>query len=148
MTAKKESGKIIVYTDGGSRGNPGPSALGVYFEATGKKYSQFLGKKTNNEAEYQAITFALKKCRQLFGSRKVLEMEVEIRSDSDLIVNQLSGLFKLKEEHLWKYFIDIWNLKQDFGKVIFTHIPREKNKIADRLVNEELDTHLPSRLDI
>ncbi|MFA6136041.1 MAG: ribonuclease HI family protein [Candidatus Paceibacterota bacterium] len=138
--------KIIIYTDGGSRGNPGPSALGVYFKDLNKKYSQHLGKVTNNEAEYQAIVFALKKSKQLIGKKKSDKSHIEIRSDSQLIVNQLSGEFKLKEKGLWKYFIEIWNLKQEFEKVDFVYIPREENKVADRLVNEELDKAGASKL--
>lgn len=138
--------KIVIYTDGGSRGNPGPSALGVYFKDLNKKYSESLGKATNNEAEYKAVIFALKKCKQLVGKEKCAQTEVEIKSDSQLIVNQLNGEFKLKEESLWKFFIDIWNLKQDFKKVDFTYIPREENKIADMMVNQELDNNTKKAL--
>jgi len=130
---------IVVYTDGGSRGNPGPAALGVYVETLDKKYAQFLGRATNNEAEYQGIVFALKKIHQLVGKSKAKSVSVEVRSDSQLIVSQLSGVFKLKQEHLWKYFIEIWNVKQDFKEVSFVYVPREKNKVADALLNEELD---------
>ena len=138
--------KIIIYTDGGSRGNPGPAALGVYFKNSNKKYSEFLGKTTNNEAEYRAIIFALKKCKQLVGKEKCGQAEIEIRSDSQLIVSQLNGVFKLKEESLWKFFIEIWNLKQEFEKVDFVYIPREENKIADMMVNQELDNNMKKAL--
>ena len=130
---------IVIYTDGGSRGNPGPSALGVYFPDSEKKYGEFLGQTTNNEAEYKAIIFALKKSKQLIGKDKSKKTNLEIRSDSQLIVNQLNGNFKLKEESLFNFFIEIWNLKQEFGNVSFVYIPREKNKIADSLVNQTLD---------
>lgn len=133
--------KNIIYTDGGSRGNPGPSAIGVYFETLDKKYSEYLGTATNNDAEYKAIVFALKKFKSLIGSDSALKTEIEIRSDSQLVVNQLSGKFKLKEESLFKYFIEIWNLKQEYKNVLFHYVPREKNKIADILVNESLDSH-------
>jgi ribonuclease HI len=131
----------IIYTDGGSRGNPGPAALGVYLATLDKRYSEYLDTTTNNVAEYKAIVFALKKAKQLLGSEKCEGAEIEVRSDSQLIVNQLEGKFKLKEEDLFKYFIDVWNLKQEFKSVRFVHIPREQNKIADSLVNEELDRH-------
>jgi len=131
--------KIVIYTDGGSRGNPGPAAIGAYIETLGKKYAQTIGKATNNDAEYQAIIFALKKLRALIGKEKSKKIEVEIRSDSQLIISQLSGVFKIKEMSLGKYFIEIWNLKQDFGNVGFVHIPREKNAVADQLLNEALD---------
>lgn len=131
----------IIYTDGGSRGNPGPAALGVYLATLDKRYSEYLETTTNNVAEYKAIVFALKKAKQLLGSEKCGRASIEVRSDSQLIVNQLEGTFKLKDEDLFRYFIDIWNLKQEFGSVRFVHIPREQNKIADGLVNEELDRH-------
>lgn len=132
--------KVIVYTDGGSRGNPGPSALGVYFPSLQKEYSEYLGETTNNVAEYQAIVFALKKLKHLLGSDAAENTDVEVRSDSQLLMNQLSGTFKLKEEHLFPFFIAIWNLKQDFKSVSFVHVPREHNKDADRLVNRALNS--------
>lgn len=132
--------KIIIYCDGGARGNPGPAALGVYFSQSDKGYSKFLGKATNNEAEYSAVIFALKKAKHLIGGEEAEKAEIEIKTDSELIVNQLSGKYKIKEQSLTPFFIEIWNLKQDFGKVNFVHIPREENKEADRLVNRELDS--------
>lgn len=132
--------KITIYCDGGSRGNPGPSALGIYIPQLKKEYSKFLGKTTNNEAEYQSAIFALKKIKHLIGGEKAEKTEIEIKTDSELIVNQLSGKYKIKEKDLIPFFIEIWNLKQDFGKVNFIHIPREENKEADRMVNKELDS--------
>lgn len=134
---------IIVYTDGGSRGNPGNSALGAvmqFADKTKKTYSQFLGTKTNNEAEYLAAIFALKKIKQLVGKEKSARASVEVRSDSELMVSQLNGEYKLKERNLIPLFVEIWNLKQDFGKVKFVSIPREENREADALLNKELDT--------
>lgn len=136
--------KIIIYTDGGSRGNPGPSAIGVVFcnerNQTLKKYNEYLGEATNNEAEYKAIIFALKKFKQLFGKKLAQETEVEIRSDSELVVNQLNGKYKILEEKLQPLFLEVWNLKFDFKKVKFTLISRKKNTEADKLVNECLDS--------
>ena len=134
--------KITAYCDGGSRGNPGSSAIGVYIPQLKKEYSKFLGKATNNEVEYQAAIFALKKIKHLIGGEKADKSEVELRMDSELIVNQLSGKYKIKEKDLIPFFIEIWNLKQDFGKVNFIHIPREENKKADWLVNRELDSQI------
>ena len=131
--------KIIVHTDGGSRGNPGPAAIGIYIKTLEKKYGLAIGTATNNDAEYQAIVFALKKIKQLVGADAAAHTAVEIRADSQLVVSQLSGTFKLKEESLWKYFIEIWNRKQDFASVSFTYVPREENTIADAMVNEALD---------
>ncbi len=142
--------KIIIYTDGGSRGNPGKAAIGVVFcNEKGeeiKKYGEYLGDHiTNNEAEYQAVIFALKKFKAVFG-KKIAEMsEVGIMSDSELLVNQMQGKYKLENENIQKFFIEIWNLKIDFKDVKFKAIPREKNKEADRLVNEALDGQLRSQ---
>lgn len=135
--------KIIIYTDGGSRGNPGPAAIGVVFcNEKGeliKKYSQFLGHITNNEAEYQAVIFALKKFKALFGKKLAQNSEIEIRTDSELLVKQLNGQYKILEPRIQSLFITIWNLKIDFKKINFKLIPREKNQEADRLVNETLN---------
>jgi ribonuclease HI len=135
-----EKNKIIAYCDGGSRGNPGPSAIGIYIPQLKKEYSKFLGKSTNNEAEYQAAIFAFKKIKHLIGGEKAGKSEIEIKMDSELVVNQLNGEFKIKEKDLTPFFIEIWNLKQDFGSVKFVHIPREENRKADWLVNKELDS--------
>jgi len=145
--------KIIIYTDGGSRGNPGPAAVGVVIcRPTGdhpkgdnekleiiKKYSKSIGTRTNNEAEYEAVMFALGKMKQLFGKEKVQDIDIEIRMDSELVARQLNGLYKIEEEKLFPLFIKIWNLKMAFGNISFVEIPREKNTEADRILNEELD---------
>lgn len=132
--------KLVIYTDGGARGNPGPAAIGV---VVGKKsYGEAIGNTTNNVAEYRAVIFGLKKAKSLLGGKKAEEAEIEVRADSELIVSQLNGDYKIKEESLKPLFIDIWNLKQDFKSVVFTHVPREKNREADRLVNQALDTLL------
>ena len=136
--------KIIIYTDGGSRGNPGPSAIGIVFcNEKGdiiKKYSEVLGESTNNEAEYQAVIFALKKFKALFGNKLAKNSEIEVRADSELLIKQMQGLYKILEPKIQSLFLTAWNLKLDFKKVKFKIIPREKNKTADRLVNEALDT--------
>jgi len=136
--------KIIIYTDGGSRGNPGPSAIGIVFcNEKGeiiKKYSEVLGESTNNEAEYQAVIFALKKFKALFVNKLAKNSEIEVRADSELLIKQMQGLYKILEPKIQSLFLTAWNLKLDFKKVKFKIIPREKNKTADRLVNEALDT--------
>ena len=129
--------KLKIYTDGGARGNPGPAAFGVViFDEDGKKlgeYSKYIGETTNNQAEYQGVHFAMEKAKE-FGAD-----HVEIYSDSELIVNQLNQKYKVKNHGLGVWFLKIWNLKQEFKKVSFIHILREKNKEADRMVNKELD---------
>ncbi|HCP08757.1 MAG TPA: hypothetical protein DIT25_03105 [Candidatus Moranbacteria bacterium] len=131
--------KIIMYTDGGSRNNPGPAAVGVWIETLNKKYGEYIGIKTNNEAEYMALIFGLQKLKQLLGKDKTKQYEIECYLDSELVVKQLNHEYRLSEEHIQKLFIQIWNLMLDFKKVSFHHIMREKNKIADAMVNEALD---------
>ena len=131
--------KLVIYIDGGARGNPGPAAIGVV--AGQKSYQERIGSTTNNVAEYKAAIFALKKAKQLLGKEKS-KSEVEIRTDSELLYKQLNGQYKIKNKELQSLFIEVWNLQQDFKKVKFIHIAREENRLADRLVNQALDTLL------
>lgn len=136
--------KFIIYTDGGSRGNPGKAGIGVVIcNEKGqeiKKYGEYLGDNlTNNEAEYQAVILALKKFKALFGKKLAENTDVEIRADSELVVKQLNGEYRLENPKIQQFFIEIWNLKFDFKSVKFKHISREKNKEADHLANEALD---------
>jgi len=136
--------KIIIYTDGGSRGNPGPSAAGAVFcNEKGqifKKHSEYLGENlTNNEAEYQAVIFALQKFKALFGKKLAKSTEVEIRADSELLIRQLNGEYKILEPKIQALFLKTWNLKLDFKKIKFKLISRTKNQEADKLANEALD---------
>ena len=136
--------KITVFIDGGSRGNPGPSACGVVFtnkQGIIKKYSEHLGQGTNNFAEYSGLIFALKKAKALFGKEKVKKMDFEIKSDSELLVKQMKGEYKVLNPDIQPLFLSAWNLKIDFNKVSFISIPREQNKLADQLVNESLNAH-------
>ena len=140
---RKTLPKIIVFIDGGSRGNPGPAAFGVVFQdqfcKTIKEFSQVLGKATNNQAEYSALIFAFKKAKALFGKDYVKKTQFEIRSDSELLVRQMQGKYKIKEQGMQALFLEAWNLKIDFGDVKLVLIKREDNKRADRLLNEALD---------
>ena len=97
--------KIVMYTDGGSRNNPGPAAAGVYIETLRKQFGHYIGNKTNNEAEYEALIFALKKLKSVLGSDKAKKEELECRLDSELVVKQLNHEYKLKEERIQKYFL-------------------------------------------
>ena len=128
-----------MFTDGGARNNPGPAAIGVWIETLNKKYSEYIGEKTNNVAEYEALIFGLKKIKSLIGKEKAKKTEVECYLDSELVVKQLNHEYKLKEDYIKDNFIVIWNLMLDFEKVAFYHIMREENKVADGLVNEALD---------
>lgn len=130
--------KIIMYTDGGSRNNPGPAGIGVWIETLNKKYGEYIGIKTNNEAEYMALISGLKKLKQLLG-KTAKQAEIECYLDSELVVKQLNHEYKLKDERIKQFFLEIWNLMLEFKTVKFKHILREKNKIADSMVNEALD---------
>lgn len=130
--------KIIkTYTDGGSRGNPGPSAIGVVVKdeqdhnlATFKEY---IGNTTNNQAEYKALIKALELAKELGGE------EVRCYLDSELVVKQLKREYKVKDAGLAQLFVLAWNLSLGFQKISFHHIRREYNSEADALVNEALD---------
>lgn len=134
--------QLQVFTDGGSRGNPGPAACGVavYENINGQfklvsSFSKFLGITTNNQAEYQGVILALEK---LIAHK---DSELNFFLDSLLVVQQLKQEYKVKDKELGKLFLKVWNLLGGYKKVSFKHVPREKNKEADRLVNEELDSH-------
>ena len=137
-----EKNKIVIHTDGGARGNPGPAAIGIVIEggSVGKKeYGEYIGEATNNEAEYKAVIFALKKLKQLVGNTESKTADVEVVLDSELIERQLKGEYKIKEKNLQNRFVEVWNLKSDFGSVRFRHVGREENVAADRIVNQVLD---------
>ncbi len=129
--------KLITYTDGGARGNPGPAALGVVIkDASGKTvagYGKYLGEQTNNFAEYSALISALQKAKELGA------MEVECILDSELVTKQMNRQYKVKEPSLQKLFIQAFNLTSQFKKVTFKHTRRENNKEADAWVNKALD---------
>src|SRR3989338_10853983 len=133
--------KFLIHTDGGARGNPGPAAAGVVIDALQqvqgkataewkKEYGEYLGEVTNNEAEYRAVILALKKLKHLIGGEKAKNSRVEIHVDSELLERQLNGEYKIKDENIKDLFIEIWNLKTDFGQVVFKHIPRKENTAA------------------
>ena len=133
---------VNLYTDGGARGNPGHAAIGVVIQDENGKVletiSEYIGKATNNIAEYIALIRGLKKTSEM------KHKEVACFLDSELVVKQLNNEYKLKNAELAKLFIQIHNLRGQFKKVIFTHIDREKNKMADRLVNDALNKQLRS----
>lgn len=141
MQAKRD--KVLIYTDGGSRGNPGPAAFGVVVcDGTGKvlkEYGETIGVRTNNEAEYEAVIFALKKVKALYGKAVLKNHEVEVRSDSELLVKQMNGEYKIMEPKIQELFLKVWNLKVEFSRLKFVAVPREKNEEADKLVNRALD---------
>lgn len=134
--------KIIINTDGGARGNPGPAGIGlVISDEQGNilyRLGEYIGETTNNQAEYRALLKALEEAKKLGYS----EDDLECRLDSELVVKQLNGQYKVKNEGIKPLFLQIHNLRSAFHSVSFKHIRREKNKEADRLVNEALDKEL------
>lgn len=130
---------ITLYTDGGSRGNPGPAALGVWIPTLGKRYGVYLGEKTNNEAEYAAIVFGLRKVKSLVGKARAKEIVIDCRMDSELACRQLNHVYKIENAKLQPLFLEVWNLMLDFGAVTFTHVPREANREADAEANRAMD---------
>lgn len=134
--------KLTTYTDGGSRGNPGPAAIGVVIKHGAevvKKYGRYLGETTNNQAEYRALISALEHAAELGAE------EVECMLDSELVVKQMRHEYRVKDPDLAPLFLKVYNLSQSFKKITFTHIPREKNKEADAMVNDALDRQVKEK---
>jgi len=129
--------KLNIYSDGGARGNPGPAAIGVVIYDDAKKIlkriSQSIGSTTNNQAEYKALISGLEEALVLGGHDIVCHM------DSELVVRQMQGKYKVREEGLKELAQQALKLSAKFTSVEFVHVPREKNKLADQLVNEALD---------
>ena len=137
--------KITLFTDGGSRGNPGPAGIGVVIGGGKgkvlKEVSQYLGEQTNNFTEYEAVILGLQTLKRLFSADKLKELDIEVKLDSQLVARQLSGEYQIKEPTLFPQFIKVHNMQvKDFPKIKFTYIPREQNKEADRLANEAMDS--------
>lgn len=132
--------KVVIHTDGGAKGNPGPAAIGVVIDIGGdiKEYHQAIGRTTNNVAEYRAVLFALQKLKQLLGKDDARKAHIKLKTDSELVTKQINGKYKVKNEQLKALFIDLWNLLQDFDNITISSIPREQNDAADKLVNKAL----------
>jgi probable phosphoglycerate mutase len=129
---------LVIYTDGGSRNNPGPAGIGVVAYRGEEQLftvSEFLGVQTNNWAEYQGVIRAL----EVVLEKKLEQEPVEIRMDSKLVVEQLLGNWKIKEPSLKPQAARALALIAKCAAVDFTHIPRERNKVADQLANEAMD---------
>lgn len=139
--------RILINTDGGARGNPGPAGIGaVITDENGnvlKEVSKYIGETTNNIAEYEALIAALGGAKELFGD-KLRTMTVEVRMDSELIVRQMNGIYKVKEPSLKERFAVIAQMRlEDIPNIVFSHVRREQNKHADKLVNEAIDKGAP-----
>ena len=124
------------FTDGASRGNPGPAGCGAFLIAPDGQehgFSLFLDRVTNNVAEYQGCILALEKLVEL-GAKKVV-----LKADSQLMVNQLSGTYRVKTEHLFPLFNKAKALAKNFESISYVYVPREQNKEADKLANQAID---------
>lgn len=135
--------RIVIHTDGGARGNPGPAGIGAVIQdgegVVLKEISKYIGEATNNIAEYEALIVALQELKKLFGE-KLQDIQIEVMMDSELVVRQLSGLYKVKDPGLKEKFGQIAHMRMsEIPNMIFTHIPREKNAHADKLVNKAID---------
>jgi len=130
---------VHIYTDGGARGNPGPAGAGVVILENGRTiaaFGKYLGDAiTNNWAEYEALVLGITDARRL----GLIDRHIEFRMDSELIVKQMQGLYKVKDQNLKLQHAKVRELLLEFEHVHFTHIPREENSEADRLVNEAID---------
>jgi ribonuclease HI len=132
--------KLVIHTDGGARGNPGPAGIGVVIkDETGLiifQHGAYIGEATNNFAEYQALIVALRKAKELGAS------QAHVFMDSELIVRQMHGKYKIKEPSLQRLAAEVFQLQKHFQRVIFTHVARQRNKEADALVNQAIDQAL------
>lgn len=131
--------KATLFADGGSRGNPGPAAFGaVLFDANGsvlREISAFLGTTTNNVAEWSGLIAGLETALELGVD------EIDVRLDSELVVRQLSGAYRVKQPHLLPLHAKAKSLLRKFAHTHVAHVRREQNKEADALVNQVLDAH-------
>jgi ribonuclease HI len=138
--------RVIVHTDGAARGNPGPAGIGVQVtSADGEVLAEIaegLGETTNNVAEYTAAIRGLARARELGAT------DVTLRTDSQLLVNQLTGVYRVKTPHLQPLHRELRSLAAGFDRVTFEHVPRARNVEADRLANEGVDAWLAGRLGL
>lgn len=130
--------KYSVYTDGGSRGNPGNSAIGFVVLLNDTeifRYNKCIGIATNNIAEYTALIYAL-----TYLTKTAIKADITCFLDSELVVKQLLGIYKVKDPKILKLFTIVKTLQAELKSITFVHVPRAQNKIADKLVNLALDT--------
>ena len=139
--------EINVYTDGGSRNNPGKSGIGILITDGNNneliRYKEYIGEATNNEAEYRALIKSISLIKKIIGKKPEIKTRIKFHSDSELMVNQLNGKYSIKSSNLIslakKFQRDIKKLDNNFK---ITHISRDKNKIADKLANQAIDEEL------
>lgn len=136
---------LIIYTDGGARGNPGPAGIGVViadeFGNIISRHKKYIGEATNNMAEYKALILALSEASKILNFQSEI-LNLQINMDSELVVRQMQGKYKIKDLRLKMLAAEVLKLRNRFSLVNFFHIPREQNKEADKLVNEAIDESL------
>jgi ribonuclease HI len=134
---KMQISEAKLFTDGGSRGNPGPSAIAFVIckmdDSVVEKSGEYIGSTTNNQAEYQALKMGLKRVLEL-GVKKLI-----VNMDSELVVKQINGLYKMKNAELMPHYNEIKQFAGQFEQVTFQHVPRALNAAADKEVNRILD---------
>lgn len=134
---------FTIHTDGGSRGNPGPSGAGAMIrDALGNSVasvSKFLGIRTNNFAEYEAVILAFEELAKLVAPTKRGATTVAVKLDSELIVKQMNGVYKIKHPVMKAQYARLMQAAATFGKVTFTHVFRAENSDADALANAAMD---------
>ena len=142
----KKSMKLIINTDGGARGNPGPAGIGVVIKneqgVVIAGYKKYIGETTNNQAEYKALILGLEQVGLMVSDQWSVDshlVSLEIRMDSELIVRQMQGRYKIKDQGLKPLAEIVLKLCKNFGGINFVHVPREQNKEADKLVNQAID---------
>lgn len=131
-----------IHADGGSRGNPGPAGAGAIirdeFGSAVGSVSEFLGTRTNNYAEYEAIILALERLGEIVGAKRKVTT-VTVKMDSQLVVRQMNGDYKVKHPTTKAQYARLAPLAATFASVIFTHVPRAENSDADALANQAMD---------
>ncbi len=135
--------KFTIHADGGARGNPGPAGAGAIvrdeFGVSVASVSKFLGTQTNNFAEYEAVILAFEELTKIVPSEERETTEVIVKLDSELIVKQMNGLYKVRHPVLREQKARLSQVAAAFGTVSFTHVPRAENSDADALANEAMD---------
>ncbi len=142
MPASSPSDKkaLIIYCDGAARGNPGPAGAGVVIQDEQgriiREVTQFLGHTTNNQAEYSALIVGLQTAEEMAPD------EINIRLDSELVVKQIKGQYRVRSEDLKPFYDEVTKLLRRFKRYTITHVPREQNREADILANVAIDAHV------
>ena len=138
-SAGVSSGRLTIYTDGAARGNPGPAGAGAHIQdEDGNTVAQdfrYLGEATNNVAEYEALLLGMQRARELGAAR------IEMRADSQLVVRQLCGTYRVRNPALQALHARVLALASEFESVDYVHVPRAQNREADRLANRAIDRH-------